>query len=857
MVKQFKSLLPFILVAGLFSGGWEQDAIAKPKDGKIDTLLTGMEELTTTVQGVDANYSQRRGLIGKKQAEERFEKALFRYLMGDYKRSAPEFFILLETESLDGYDFKKEAEWYLVDSAFRIGQYAIVEEASYQIIEQGAGHLFFTDAVRILLESYGIRNRQDKFQEAMERFVLSGLVASSDSLNYSIGKALFWQEENARAKASLMEIEPDSPLYYKAQYFLGGILVSEGSYEDGLGAFALALNPDVQKPEERELNDLANLALARTHYELRQFTEAIGYYQNVGAESEYFVDRLYEMAWAFIGMERWDDAIGVIEVFLVAYPEDEHAIRFQNTLGDLYMKLQEYEKALMTYEKVSEQLQPVQQRLEEILKQEDIVKELLDARINDEYVDYDLPEYAQDMLLKNSTLSQASNLVSLSREQSQDVKKASDYADEIEAVLSNEKNGLYIFSKDRHSLRQVELSVLDTALQTLEEEIAILSDGASEEDKKKLEGILQDVALIRELFDETFVLNQSMEEMLAQYSAVINELQGEASILLDINKGMQKDVFYFKDQYSKDLESLPKEEAEFIDNTLIKLKDELEQDSDRLEDIMSEKTKTVLLANISEGSLSQYGLIIREVQGEARSVLNVNRGLQNEVEFFPDEYSEALSNLPPEESKYIEDTLADLKKELEKDSDRLKELASAKTRSSLMAKIPDNSDQNLVQNQLLELQRIHNKLLPFWSKGTAPVATKQNIEKIWTQARAAIDDVSTIYVAIDDLELRQKKIIARVLQEQQDDLASFSDEVIALAVRSEELGAQAAMRSFEVLNQHVEDRMLGADLGIVKVYWIRKTDIEDEIEQLQLEQATKMKELRNRFDLISSKLYSE
>ena len=51
--------------------------------------------------------------------------------------------------------------------------------------------------------------------------------------------------------------------------------------------------------------------------------------------------------------------------------------------------------------------------------------------------------------------------------------------------------------------------------------------------------------------------------------------------------------------------------------------------------------------------------------------------------------------------------------------------------------------------------------------------------------------------------------------------------------------------------------MLGADLGIVKVYWIRKTDIEDEIEQLQLEQATKMKELRNRFDLISTKLYSE
>lgn len=857
MVKPFKSLLSFTLLTGLFSLGWEHNAVAKPQEDKIDSLLLSMDSLSTMVQDVDANYSQRRGLIGKKQAEERFEKALFRYLMGDYKRATPEFFILLETESLDGYDFKKEVEWYLVDSAFQIGQYAIVEEASYQIIEQGPSHLFFTDAVRILLESYGIRNRQDKFQKTMERFVLSGLVASSDSLNYSIGKALFWQEENARAKASLMEIEPDAPFYYKAQYFLGGIFVSEGSYEDGLEAFSKAVNPNPKKAQEQELNDLANLALARTHYELREFTQAIGYYQNIGAESKYFVDRLYEMAWAFIGMERWDDAVGVIEVFLVAYPEDGHAIRFQNTLGDLYMKLQEYEKALMTYEKVSEQLLPVQQRLKEILKQDDIVKELLNARIQDEDIDYGLPDYAQDMLLKNGILSQASDLVSLSRDQSHDVKKASDYADEIEAVLSNDKNGLYVFSRDRHTLRQAELSVLDTVLRALEEEVAILMVTASEEDKVTLQDIIEDVAKIRELFMETFALNQSMEDMRSQYISVVNELQGEASMLLDINKGLQKEVLYFADEYSKSLDNLSEDEAAFIKKTLSELKVGLERDSYRLEDITSEKTKTILLANISQSSLTQYATIIRDVQGEARSILNVNKGVRGEIKIFPDQYTEALSNLSAKDAKYIKNTLADLEVELEKDSKRLEEIASVKIRTSLLSKIPDDSDQQMVENQLIELQRIHNKLLPYWSKSTVSSETKQKIEKIWVQARAALEDVSTIYVTIDELEGRQKKIITRILQEQQEDLASFSDEVIALAVRSEELGAQAALKSFEILNQHVEERMLGADLGIVKVYWIRKTDIENEIERLQLEKASKMKELRNRFDLISSKLYSD
>ena len=768
MVKQLKSLLPLVLLTILAVLGWEQVAIAKPKVDTVETLLLDMEAFSAEVQKVDENYSQRRGLIGKKQAEERFERALFRYLMADYKRSAPEFFILLETESLDGYDFKKEAEWYLVDSAFQIGQYAIVEEASYQIIEQGPSHLFFTDAVRILLESYGVRNRQDKFQEAMERFVLSGLVESSDSLNYSVGKALFWQEENARAKGALREVAVGSPLYYKAQYFLGGILVSEGSYQDALSFFASAVNPNPQKDAEEELNDLANLALARTYYELAEFTEAISYYQKVGARSKYFVDRLYEMAWTFIGMERWDDAIGVIEVFLVAYPEDEHAIRFQNTLGDLYMKTQEYEKALMTYEKVSEQLVPVQTRLKEVLEQEDIVNELLDARVNGEEVEYGLPYYAQDMLMKNRTLNQASTLVALSREQTSDVKRASDYADEIETVLANEENGLYVFAQDRYSLRQVEISILENILQTLEKEVVLLVKGASETNKQKLEEVARDIASLRSLFGETFVLNQTMEDVLRQYTTMIRGIQIEAEDVLSVNQELQTDVRRFLDTHSQNIGGLPENEKSFIQMALEELDSDLQEDSVRLEEIMNDKTRTILLANL--------------------------------------------------------------------------------------AKTPNI---NIIETQLVELQRLHNKLLPFWSKTSTPIEKKQQIEKIWASARTSIEDVALIYDSIDDLELRQKRIIMDVLEEQQTDLASFSDEVIALAVRSEELGTQAATRSFEVLNQHVEDRMLGADLGIVKVYWIRKTDIEDEIEQLQLEQATKMKELRNRFDLISTKLYSE
>ena len=41
-------------MASLSSGGWEKDALAKQGDVTIDTLLLDMEELSGTVQDVDA-----------------------------------------------------------------------------------------------------------------------------------------------------------------------------------------------------------------------------------------------------------------------------------------------------------------------------------------------------------------------------------------------------------------------------------------------------------------------------------------------------------------------------------------------------------------------------------------------------------------------------------------------------------------------------------------------------------------------------------------------------------------------------------------------------------------------------------
>ena len=183
-----------------------------------------LSEIEADVNLIRSNYEVRGKVLGQADAEERFNEALTKYLLGDYKGCQKPFMFCWRLNLYMVLDFIQEAEWYLVDSAFKIGQYALVKRFAKQI-SNNPGHMFFTDAIRLLLESHGRRGRSDKFREDYRRFVLSGYVESSDALNYAIGKSFYFQGDTPQAKQALFEIQNGSLFWHRAQYFLGGIYV--------------------------------------------------------------------------------------------------------------------------------------------------------------------------------------------------------------------------------------------------------------------------------------------------------------------------------------------------------------------------------------------------------------------------------------------------------------------------------------------------------------------------------------------------------------------------------------------------------------------------------------------------------
>ena len=163
---------------------------------------------------------------------------------------------------------------------------------------------------------------------------------------------------------------------------------------------------------------------------------------------------------------------------------------------------------------------------------------------------------------------------------------------------------------------------------------------------------------------------------------------------------------------------------------------------------------------------------------------------------------------------------------LENTNVELQEVASETMRNVLLAKMGYGVDVGRVGFPLyLVFQQLHNQMLPLWSNSTLKInpIVKQEIDGLWLSARKIDGDREAILASMDSIQDRQRAVLSELLREQENSLSQFADTVVVLAEDAEALGYQKTFRSFENAVNHVDERMLGAELGGVKVTWIRSS----------------------------------
>lgn len=238
----------------------------------------------------------------------------------------------------------------------------------YDIVEKRQRSRAYPDAVFYLADSlfhkrdfvssrkhfrvivYDLGERSPHYQKALERLLELSLVHEDADVNdylaridripegnriesvpYMRGKFAYFREDYDQAIRILSVVQKASAYYFQAQYFLGAAYIQKGELASSAKVFhGLLREPISPRPElaekQHRIIELTHLALGRIHYRYAQdlddeprkqeqeALEAVSHYLMVPRRSDLFDDALYEVAFVYVQIRKFDKALRALEL---------------------------------------------------------------------------------------------------------------------------------------------------------------------------------------------------------------------------------------------------------------------------------------------------------------------------------------------------------------------------------------------------------------------------------------------------------------------------------------------------------------------------------------------------------------
>ncbi|MBP9707695.1 MAG: hypothetical protein KBD78_08620 [Oligoflexales bacterium] len=244
-----------------------------------------------------ANYVQAQGFLAKKQ----------------YDLAAPAFF--------QAYAYPKnkqerlKAEWGLAKSLQEMGLFYSASKFYSVIVRRGAGdgNAFFRQA----LEELGKINSQlnlgqshvlQLFKAKIDPAAVPG-PARGFYFHY-LGIESFREGKYETAERHFTKVPQSSEYYVKAMFHRGVIANLSGRRSRALDIFKQVKSVAGRSEGSTGMVDLANLNIARVHYEAKRYRDAISFYAQIPRFTEYWLQAIFESAWAFFLMQKHNNALG-------------------------------------------------------------------------------------------------------------------------------------------------------------------------------------------------------------------------------------------------------------------------------------------------------------------------------------------------------------------------------------------------------------------------------------------------------------------------------------------------------------------------------------------------------------------
>ncbi|MBN2800132.1 MAG: tetratricopeptide repeat protein [Deltaproteobacteria bacterium] len=771
-------------------------ALARNIEEQLGDLETDIGNLTDKARTLSEQVAPGRGFITQAEARKRYEDCVYLFLLGDYGPAAEGFFALVTTASLADEGLHLDAEWYLAESLFQMGN-LVTAEARFQVIGEDASHPFREEAVRRLLEMYANTGQTEAFYAYYEQEIVRGRVNPSDLITYTVAKAFHAQGDLLKAKSNLLDLEPESPFYRRARYFLGAVMVEQQELDSAKEYFKSVLDLPVETYEQRQVLDLSLLALGRIYLEQGDYNSAIEYYSRIAGDSDYLADKLYELVWTFIKQradllaeireatpdeERSDEerqlinrkqdmaddllqeALRGVEIFLLAFPEHRDSAQLILLEGHLHMQSNDYDEALDTYEQVISEYTPIKDRFhalgESVEETDTFFQQVLELERGETTLGEGLPAYATAMMLADSDLSRSIDLYRALEEQNRDIEVSEGLIAQLETVLDSSV-GIGGFEQIRYD------ALLNQNL-ALQDQLTVL--GLEEE---WLLGVLSGPAKRRvvELRERRLALQTSSEEAMS----------------------------------------------------------------------VSEEHQTRLKA---------YQSAVRKVQRERESLSRSVASLQEEADGYQRRLASQTTTMDPKVQVEVEARLAEVHSAIYEVHAKLPQVEQEL--GQLLANPVGDTDTSAFKDVLKELADLHAEYQAV-GQGQAPemVERFERDQRDLKNSQAVVSELLRRLARVENAELER---IRGRFEHEIDAVARERVELEDTLAEAERVAVHLTRAGFGRLEDFFADSVLRADMGIVDAYWQQKVGVADERLDVAMEREALQADLERRFTIIRQKM---
>lgn len=322
-------------------------------------------------------------------------------------------FRVVNKETGDDPGNQQLAEYYLAISLYRLKFYQ-ASFARFSSIAENPNHLKFKETLLWLAklatqlpEPADIIERVGKYtDDQVARFDNAQQRDLFWQLNYMLGRYKYRNRQYEDAIRLFGKVDRKSEYFVKAQFFMGISYVQLRKSVPAVNSFTRieqALEEGVEGVEdEARMRDLAYLSMARTYYSAsikldaetnapsvdeKKLSAAVKYWNTLETSSEYWLDALFEEAWAYFMAGDYPHALGNIHTIEAPYFPNSFYPEAQILKAVIYFSNCNYEGATTVVARFTKKYTPIRDELAKVLtrfkgenQEEPFYKFLLEVR---------------------------------------------------------------------------------------------------------------------------------------------------------------------------------------------------------------------------------------------------------------------------------------------------------------------------------------------------------------------------------------------------------------------------------------------------------------------------------------------